>query len=682
MRTTSTNSRLSVVLCAALALVFTISLTVPLTARADVAVRFAAPQAAGSADCSSWVNACTLQAALGAAASGDQIWVREGVHKPTADPTNRWALFALKSGVAVYGGFAGTETSLDQRDWRAHPTILSGDIDNNDVNTDGNFITETTAEIVGGNSIHVVLADNVDSAALLDGFTITAGKADSNSGGGIVITNQSALSLKNLVVIGNLADSAGGMSIDGSSPSLNNISFINNTSGYRGGALYIGGSNGTTLTNAEFIGNASEDHGGAIWLGYTKYSGITISNALFYGNHAGACCGAIISDNTRLFLKNSTFSLNSSVGDPGVMFAYQSPMELANVIMWGNTSPANLDFQRDTDYYSPISIRMSDIHGCGASGTSWNSNCGTDLGGNIQSDPLFIDPANGNLRLQLTSPAIDAGDNTYLPVGITTDLDGNPRFVDIDTVTDSGYGTPPIVDLGAYEAYVDETHPQVYSIDLLDPTPTAAESVRFSVTFSEAVLGVDPADFDAQTVGISGAAVSGVSGGPVTYTVTVSTGSGSGSLGLVVPGTASVADLAGNALEGLPIPITVTYTIDKTAPAVVSILRADANPTRADLVNFTVTFSEPVSGVDSADFDLSVSALLSAAAVTQVTGSEAVYTVTCSTGSGLGTLGLVIPGAATISDLVGNALGGLPYESGEVYTILGETFLPVIMKAP
>ena len=62
----------------------------------------------------------------------------------------------------------------------------------------------------------------------------------------------------------------------------------------------------------------------------------------------------------------------------------------------------------------------------------------------------------GNLRLQLTSPAIDAGNNAAVPSGVTTDLDGSPRIVDIASVPDTGSGTAPIVDMGAYEAQLYE----------------------------------------------------------------------------------------------------------------------------------------------------------------------------------------------------------------------------------
>jgi len=65
----------------------------------------------------------------------------------------------------------------------------------------------------------------------------------------------------------------------------------------------------------------------------------------------------------------------------------------------------------------------------------------------LTDDPRCVDAAGGNLRPQSTSPAIDAGNNATVPSGVATDLDGNPRFVDIPTVPGTGNGTPPIVDV-------------------------------------------------------------------------------------------------------------------------------------------------------------------------------------------------------------------------------------------
>jgi len=124
------------------------------------------------------------------------------------------------------------------------------------------------------------------------------------------------------------------------------------------------------------------------------------------------------------------------------------------------------------------------------------------------------------------------------------------------------------------------------------------------------------------------------------------------------------------------------HEYDNTAPTVASITRADPNPTNAASVSFTVTFSEAVSGVAASDFSLTASGGLSGASVTGVSGSGSVYTVTVATGTGNGTLRLDVPSTATIADLAGNGLSGLPFTSGEVYDIQTtfKVFLPSISR--
>jgi hypothetical protein len=117
------NSRFSILL-----LLIFISSFIPVHTALAGTIRYVAPTAQGAANCSSWANACTLQTALDSAVSGDEIWAKMGVYYPGPSGSTS-STFTMKNGVAVYGGFNGTETSRDQRDWQTNKTILSGDID-------------------------------------------------------------------------------------------------------------------------------------------------------------------------------------------------------------------------------------------------------------------------------------------------------------------------------------------------------------------------------------------------------------------------------------------------------------------------------------------------------------------------------------------------------------------------
>ena len=90
--------------------------TLSAPARAQSVLYYVTPS--GTGGCTSWADACGLQAALALAGAGGEVWVAEGTHFPTAD-TERTAAFQLASGVALYGGFEGWETSREQRDWVA-----------------------------------------------------------------------------------------------------------------------------------------------------------------------------------------------------------------------------------------------------------------------------------------------------------------------------------------------------------------------------------------------------------------------------------------------------------------------------------------------------------------------------------------------------------------------------------
>ncbi len=222
-------------------------------------------------------------------------------------------------------------------------------------------------------------------------------------------------------------------------------------------------------------------------------------------------------------------------------------------------------------------------------------------------------------------------------------------------------------------------HPIVASIVRTGSDPTNAASASFAVTFSEAVTGVDSGDFALTTTGaIAGASVSSISGSGAAYTVTVNTGSGSGTIRLDLSDNNSIA-AGGNPLGGPAVgdgsfTSGQAYTIDKTAPSVVSSNRAGANPTGAASVDFTVTFTETVTGVDLTDFALTTTGVIAGAAVTGVAGSGSTYTVTINTGTGDGTARLNVTDDDSIVDALGNPLGGTGsangnFTAGQAYTV-------------
>ncbi len=285
-----------------------------------------------------------------------------------------------------------------------------------------------------------------------------------------------------------------------------------------------------------------------------------------------------------------------------------------------------------------------------------------------ENPPALANPAGGDFTLLPSSPNIDRG-------------------IVIPGINDSYTGNGP--DIGAYESSSTvDLPPRVLSVTRTDPNPTSAPSVNFTVTFSEPVTGVDVLppfnDFALATdPGMSGAFIIGVSPFTgTTYTVSVNTGTGSGTVRLDVLDDNSIRDGAGNPLGGSAsgdgsFAAGEVYTINKTAPSVpsvLSIMRADPNPTGADLISFTVAFSEPVSGVDVSDFSLSTTGSLNGALVANLSGSGTTYTVLAATGSGDGGLRLDILDDDSIWNSAGIPLGGTGagngiFNTGEAYSV-------------
>ena len=276
--------------------------------------------AGGRGSGTSWADAMTrLYDALSYASSGDQIWVAAGTYKPFYDSPARSDTFQLKDGVAIYGGFAGTETSLGQRNPNINITILSGDIGIGGDPTD--------------NIYHVVTANGISETAVLDGFTISGGNANGVSpddcGGGIYATGSPTL--RNLVLDHNSAFSdGGGLYIQLHDQSLTRVAFTNNSAGGSGGAIYSDYSvlltNGTFFQNAAAVGGAIMAFGGAL------------TNVTFNGNSA-TDGGALFNTMQHMDLINADFLANNATRNGGAVFnSDQGGIDASNATFSGNSA--------------------------------------------------------------------------------------------------------------------------------------------------------------------------------------------------------------------------------------------------------------------------------------------------------------------------------------------------------
>ncbi len=427
----------------------------------------------------SWATAYyNLQSALLIAGDGDEIWVREGTYTIIG---NEDASFEIPSGVAVYGGFIGTETNRNARDWEANITTLDG---------------QNTA-----NSI--VYFENSSSSTLLDGFLIKDGDADGTgqrgeSGAGIYmdIVNPGNIcdpQIKNCTIKDNTSVKGGaGIYIDGSwigiaAPTFENCTFDNNSADADGGAIYQNGiwggavnaiytnctfknnqstgsgaglfSHGghgdvsSTFTKCNFESNAAAGNGGAMYsLGTSGgKANHTIINCRFYKN-TGFAAGGIYNNggnsngDASPEIINCTFYANEAVGNGGTGGAIynngsnggQSNTTITNCIIWDNIAPYGTHVIKNVECTPTISYCLTDADDCNElnNGTGSNINCGPGLIYEAGNDPGFVDAVNGDLRITDLSNAKDVGDNSSN--NELDDLDESARKIGV-------------IDMGAYE---------------------------------------------------------------------------------------------------------------------------------------------------------------------------------------------------------------------------------------
>ena len=326
----------------------------------------------------------SIQAAINAAVTGDTVLVHDGTYVENISFTGKAMTVKSVNGAAS--------------------TII-------DSNGSGSVVTFDSGE---------------GSGSVLDGFTIMNGNG--NWGGGIRCYSSSP-TITNCIISGNTAYAGAGICCEfSSSPTITNCTISGNTASL-GGGIFCKDSSSPTITNCTISGNTGTSHSGAI--GCDTGCSPIITNCTISGNTAGGG-GGIYSYLSSPIIINSIISGNTAGAGGGIYCEPSSSSSVKNSILWGDV-PNEIHLAVG----SSITVTYSDVDQDGYAGNS----------GNIRQDPLFVDPTNGNFRLQPTSPCIDAATSDGAP---SEDMEDFPRYDD-PLVSNTGGGTDPYYDMGAYE---------------------------------------------------------------------------------------------------------------------------------------------------------------------------------------------------------------------------------------
>lgn len=341
-------------------------------------VQYVKPDGSDANDGSSWATAKkTVQAACDAnAALGGEVWVKSGVYPEHV---------AIARAVALYGGFAGTESNRSQRpDPRLSPSVIDG----------------------GGSAFPVAtFATGAPPSTTLDGFTITGG------GGG----------------------SGGGANFASASPVIRNNLFRTNNSTGHGGAIYVS-AGAPLITNNTIVGNTATGFGGGIYL---TGSSATLANNSIARNSAQFGGGIFEESGGDPRIVNNTIVENGDANNGSGALYGRDDVTFVNNIIAFNTSGL---FWQTTDVHSTHNLVFANTDGD-------YTGAGTAPADNVVADPLLARDAYGNYHIQPGSPARNAGLNSAA-VG-TTDIDGEPRIQQgtVDIGADETNGSAAFVDV-------------------------------------------------------------------------------------------------------------------------------------------------------------------------------------------------------------------------------------------
>ena len=394
------------------------------------------PSGDDSHDGSSWGLAKrTVQAAIDAiaGAGGGDVWVAAGTY------TER---ISLKRSVHVYGGFAGTETSRDQRDWTTHVTILDGNAEGSVVSAlvgsdlsavDGFTIRNGSSGNGGG--IYCFRASPTISNNTITGNSATAIDA---SGGGVYCSGGFPTIAHNTIMGNSSSSSGGGISCSYSSSLIAHNTITGNSAGSSGGGVYsIGGS--PMIAGNRVAANSASVVGGGV---YCSEGSATIANNWITGNNltsASSQGGGICSYYSSPMIANNTVTGNSSNNGGGIYWQSSSPT-ITNTIVAFNSSGL---YQSGS---AKVNLRYNCVYGNAAGNYSgWSGLTDpTGTNGNISADPQLLAVDSGEVHLKANSPCLDAADDAVVQAD-WVDMDGEPRIqgMHVDIGADEFNGIQP-----------------------------------------------------------------------------------------------------------------------------------------------------------------------------------------------------------------------------------------------
>ncbi len=372
----------------------------------------------------------------------------------SSDPLIRRCTITHNATLGSGGGIASGDGSK--------PTIESCTIAGNGATAGAGIDCYNSSPTIRNSTIAVNIADEIagginckrDSSPTITNCTFQYNRAGLN-GGGIICNENSNATIIACVIANNRAVNGAGLYIfDNSKATLRRCDILNNiATGFGGGVVCAGsepnfdectfrgneaesgagigcGESDAIITNSIIQENVATQIGGGI---LCNNSSPTFSNCLFTRNRAGYGGGAVYNYNIgKPTLINCTLSGNSASEGSAVYGGQDSHPLLANCIVWSNGASSFF------------------LDGTSTMAATYSLTQPFRLGdGNITGIPAFLGP--DDFRLSTVSPCIDAGDNGHVPSYPAGDLDGFPRFIDHPLIDDTGAGTPPLVDMGAYE---------------------------------------------------------------------------------------------------------------------------------------------------------------------------------------------------------------------------------------